>query len=131
MSKYRLGAWNVAGRKEPRHSLDKVRALAPKRSFILAKSRALDPLCVHCGSPLNAYAFARNTLSQLDVDAFAETAAQRFDQEFDVYGKLTDEVLWYIKLTIDLDSNGDEYLLVLSFHAAERPMRTNGGELTP
>lgn len=121
----------MAGKKEPRHPLDEVKALAPKRSLVLAKTRALDPLCAHCGTPREAYQFARGVLIKLDVDAFAETLTQRFDQEFDVYGKLEDEIVWYIKLTIDLDSEGDEYLLVLSFHPANDAIRTNGGELTP
>lgn len=121
----------MAGKRKPKHELDDVKALAPRRSLVLAKSRALDPLCVHCGTPKGALAFARKVIAAIEDTCFSETVMQCFDREFDIYGRQEDGITWFIKLAIDLDTKGDEYLLVLSFHPAEGPIRTTGGELKP
>jgi hypothetical protein len=119
------------GAKGPKYSLEAVLALIASNDFSLARARALDPLRQHCGTQRAARAFAKSILSGLVEGAFSETIMQRFDQEFDVYGVLEDGVVWYVKLCIDIDEEGEEYVQVLSFHPAESPIKTKGGELKP
>ena len=115
----------------PAHPIEDVRRLAAAGTFRLSIARARDPLVAKFGSFPAARAFAKKALSALTESDFSETVVQRFDLKLDVYGRIENGVLWYIKLAIEIDGTGEEIVLVLSFHPAERPIRTRGGELKP
>jgi hypothetical protein len=118
----------VAG---PKHALDEVKMLASKWTMRLSVSKAREPLVKCFGTTIAARSFARDIIMSLAENAYAETIEQRFGLLLDVYGVRAHEILWYIKLAIEVDSDGDDLLLVVSFHPAEKSIRTKGGELKP
>lgn len=112
------------------HSLDEAKELASK-SMTSSRTKALDPLVEHCGSPRRAYEFAAATITSLEEQAYSQTVMMRLNQEFDIYGAERDGVVWFIKFAVDIDARGEPFLFVVSFHPSANLIRTIGGELKP
>lgn len=113
------------------YNLDEVKALIAGEAFVLTRTKALLPVMKHCGSPQEARKYVATSVAALEALNFCETLQMRFDQKFDVYGLRQDEKTWYIKFAVDLDNTGEDQVLIVSFHEANREIRTRGGVLKP
>jgi hypothetical protein len=114
-----------------KHPLETVKELATKGTMRLSVTKAREPLVRHLGTTGAARAFAREVILTLTENDYAETVEQRFGLALDVYGMRVEQILWFIKIAIELDTDGEDFLLVLSFHPAEKAIRTKGGKLEP
>lgn len=89
---------------------------------------AYESAVAYFGTPDEARRAVQETVATLDESSFAETV-KLLRHIADIYGVIGDDGGWYLKLTV-IDTAGPE-VLIISFHPLERPIKTNGGLVSP
>ncbi len=108
----------------PHWSLTVIRRMVAQDEFFCAFGSAV----AYFATPGEAREAVQEAVAALEETNFAETV-KLSTHVADVYGVPRDEGGWYLKLTI-IDEDGPE-VLVISFHPLERPIKTNGGLVSP